>query len=318
MSSMRAIVIENEALVLRDRPMPEPGKGEVRVRIRATALNRADVLQRRGLYAAPPDAPADIPGLELAGDVDALGPGVTELAKGDRVYGIVSGGSYAEYVVVHARALAKMPADLDFVDGAAIPEAFITAYDAMVVQGHLSAGETVLIHAAGSGVGTAAIQIAKSIGAIPIGTARTQEKLDRAASLGLAKGLVPKDGKFADEMRCDVVLDLVGGSYVPESIRALRPKGRLICVGLVDGARSELDLAQLLHKRLSIKGTVLRARPLEEKIAAATVLAKNLTPLFESSVLKPIVAKVFPLEQAPQAHESMEKNEAFGKLVLSL
>ena len=315
---MRAIVIEKETLVLRERPAPEPGKGEVRVRIHATAINRADVLQRRGLYAAPPDAPSDIPGLELAGEVDALGPGVTELAVGDRVYGIVGGGSYAEQVVVHARALAKMPAHLDFVNAAAIPEAFITAYDSMVLQAGLTAGETVLIHAAGSGVGTAAIQIAKAIGAIPIGTARTQDKLDRAALLGLTKGLVPKDGKFADEMKCDVVLDLVGGSYVAESIRALRLKGRLVCVGLVGGAKSDLDLAQLLHKRLTVRGTVLRARPLEEKIAAAQVLQKSLSPLFEAGALKPIVAEVFPLDQAPRAHERMENNDAFGKLVLSL
>ena len=315
---MRAIVIEKESLVLREVATPEPGKGEVRVRIRATAVNRADVLQRKGLYAAPPDAPADIPGLELAGEVDAVGPGVVDLAKGDRVFGIVSGGSYAEYVVVHARALAKMPAHLDFVEGAAVPEAFLTAYDAMVLQGRLSAGETVLIHAVGSGVGTAAVQIAKAIGARPIGTARTQSKLDRAKDLGLAQGLVPADGKFAKELPCDVVLDLVGGSYVMESVRALRPRGRLILVGLVGGAKAELELGLLLHKRITMIGTVLRARPLEEKIQSAQVLAKNLVPLFEGGMLRSIVDRILPLEKAAEAHAAMEQNEGFGKIVLEM
>src|SRR5580692_7256118 len=189
---MRAIVIREpggpEMLELRDVPTPEPSRGEVRVRVHATAVNRADLLQRAGAYPAPPGSPADIPGLELAGEVDAVGEGVTELALGDRVYGLVGGGAYAEQVVAHARTLARMPSGMSFVDAAAVPEAFLTAWDAMVDQARLGAGETVLIHAAASGVGTAALQIARTVGARTIGTARTAEKMQRLgeiAELGL-------------------------------------------------------------------------------------------------------------------------------------
>src|SRR5580693_5574114 len=197
---MRAIVIREpggpEVLELRDVPTPIPQRGEARVRIRATAVNRADLLQRMGAYPAPPDSPRDIPGLELAGEVDAVGEGVTAVKIGDRVFGLAGGGTYAEHVVVHARTLVRMPEALTFAEGAAIPEAFVTAYDAMVVQARLAAGETVLVHAAGSGVGTAAVQIARVIGATSIGTARSAAKLDRARPMGLVEGVVVEDGKF--------------------------------------------------------------------------------------------------------------------------
>jgi putative PIG3 family NAD(P)H quinone oxidoreductase len=330
---MRAIVISRfggpDVLELRDVPAPEPSAGQVRVRIRASAVNRADLLQRMGAYPPPRDAPPDIPGLEIAGEVEAVGPGVFELVPGDRVYGVVGGGAYAESVVVHARTLAKMPAGLDdFAKAAALPEAFVTAYDAMVSQGGLAAGDTLLVHAVGSGVGTAAVQIARAIGARSIGTARTAEKLEKARALGMSDGIVPetKDGAplFADRVKeltagrgADVTLELVGGAYVPESLASLAEKGRLVLVGLMAGTRADVDLALVLRRRLRVFGTVLRARPLEEKILAAQVLERNLGPLFASGACVPVVDRVFPLEKAAAAHEYVASNEGFGKVVLT-
>ncbi|HVJ90772.1 MAG TPA: NAD(P)H-quinone oxidoreductase [Labilithrix sp.] len=329
---MRAIVIDNANLELRDVPMPEPGPGQARVRVRACAVNRADVLQRRGLYPAPPDAPADIPGLEMAGEVDAVGSHVTDVRVGDRVYGIVSGGAYAEAVVVPARTLARIPdvqgKQLGFNEAAALPEAMITAYDAMVLQCGLAAGESVLIHAVGSGVGTAALQIARAIGARPIGTARSEDKLKRAEALGLGAGIhvaPTPDGapRFAARVReltegrgVDVVLDLVGGAYVPESLASLADRGRLVLVGLMAGARAEVDLGTILRRRLRVFGTVLRSRPLEEKIVAGQVLARHLSPLVAEGKLTPIVDRVLALEEAREAHSLMESNTTFGKIVL--
>jgi putative PIG3 family NAD(P)H quinone oxidoreductase len=329
---MRAIVITKpggpEVLELRDVPTPEPAPGQVRVRIRACAVNRADLLQRMGMYPPPADAPPDIPGLEIAGEVDAVGSGVVELAKGDRVFGVVGGGAYAEAVVVHARTLARIPDSLDFTSAAAVPEAFITAYDAMVLQGGLTAGEVVLVHAVGSGVGTAAVQIARAIGARSIGTARGESKLARARELGMNDGVVPGAGKsgpeFAVKVReatqgrgVDVVLELVGGTYVPESLASLAEKGRLVLVGLLAGTRADVDLGVVLRRRLRVFGTVLRARPLEEKILAAQVLGGRLAPLFASGALKPVIDRVLPLEKAGEAHASMADNEGFGKIVLT-
>src|SRR5689334_9275271 len=197
---MRAIAITKpggpDVLALVDRPLPEPSRGEVRVRVRATAINRADLLQRMGGYPAPADSPPDIPGLEIAGEVDALGEGVERLAIGDRVFGLVGGGGYAEAVVSHERALAKIPDELSFEDAAAVPEAFVTAHDAMVTQGELRSGEVVLVHAVGSGVGTAAVQLGRALGATVVGTARTQDKLDRAKELGMDVGVIPDGSRF--------------------------------------------------------------------------------------------------------------------------
>ena len=330
---MRAIVITKpggpEVLELRDVAVPEPAPGQVRVRIRACAVNRADLMQRMGMYPPPADAPQDIPGLEIAGEVDAVGVGVLELAKGDRVFGVVGGGAYAEAVVVHARTLARIPDSLDFTQAAAVPEAFVTAYDAMVVQGGLTAGEVVLVHAVGSGVGTAAVQIAHAIGARSIGTARSESKLARAHALGMNEGVVPGKGsggpEFAARVRelagprgVDLVLELVGGTYVPESLASLSERGRLVLVGLLAGTRADLDLAVVLRRRLHVIGTVLRSRPLEEKILAAQLLDRRLAPLFASGALKPVIDRVLPLEKAAEAHASMAENEGFGKLVLTI
>jgi putative PIG3 family NAD(P)H quinone oxidoreductase len=326
---MKAIVISRfggpEVLELRDVPTPAPGRGELRVRVRAAGVNRADLLQRLGGYPAPPDAPPDIPGLEFAGEVDAVGEGVPERAVGDRVFGLCGGGAYAEALVVPARAVASIPDRLSFTEAAAVPEAFITAWDAMVVQAHLCAGETVLVHAAGSGVGTAAIQIACAVGARPIGTARTPEKLQRARALGLETA-IPVDGAaFAPAVMAatggrgaDVVLDLVGGPYLAEDLVCVAPRGRIVLVGLMAGAHAELDLARVLRQRVQITGTVLRARPLEEKIAAVQHLARHLAPLLARGALHPIIERALPLAQAAEAHAHVASNATFGKVVLSV
>jgi NADPH2:quinone reductase len=326
---MRAIVITTpggpEVLALRDVPSPVPQRGEARVRVRATAINRADLLQRMGAYPAPPDAPRDIPGLELAGEVDAIGELVTAVKVGDRVFGLAGGGTYAEQVTVPERTLVRIPEGLSFNEAAAIPEAFVTAYDAMVTQAKLAAGETVLIHAAGSGVGTAAVQIARAIGAFSIGTARTAAKLDRARPMGLGDVVVVENGKFAEHVNritngrgVDVVVDLVGGAYVAEELACVAPRGRIVVVGLLAGARADVDLGVLMRKRIEMRGTMLRSRPLEEKILAANALARNLAPLFATRVLEPVIDKVFPLAKAGDAHAYVASNEGFGKVVLEV
>jgi putative PIG3 family NAD(P)H quinone oxidoreductase len=328
---MRAIVITKsggpDVLALVEKPAPEPSRGEVRVRVRGTAVNRADLLQRMGMYPAPADSPADIPGLEIAGEVDAVGPGVERLRTGDRVFGLVGGGGYAEQIVSHERALAKIPDGMSFEDAAAVPEAFITAHDAIVTQAGLTSGETLLVHAAGSGVGTAAIQLGRALGARVIGTARTQDKLDRAKALGLDVGIVPtaaSDGpRFADAVRAvcpdgvAVTLELIGGAYFAEDLRCASTLGRVVLVGLMAGAKTEVELGLILRKRLRLYGTVLRARPLEEKIAAVRAFEAQVVPLLARGLVKPIVDCVMPLADAAKAHERMASNAGFGKIVLT-
>lgn len=326
---MRAAVIEQpggpEVFKIQERPVPTPGHGEVRVKVKAVGVNRADVLQRMGRYPAPPDVPADIPGLEFSGEIDEVGKDAGAWKRGDRVFGLAGGGTYAEFVVVHHRAVAPAPNHLTFVEAAAIPEVFITAYDALVSQCGLMSGEKLLIHAVGSGVGVAAVQIAKALSAVSIGSARTEDKIEQAKKYGLHSGVVPHNGLFADEVLTrtdgngvDVILDLVGGSYVAEDIKCLSQKGRIIVVGLVAGNKCELDLGLLLRKRIVVRGTTLRARPLEEKIQVTQLLSRNISPLFESNIFSPVVDKVFPLEKVGDAHRYMEDNLNFGKIVLEV
>jgi NADPH:quinone reductase-like Zn-dependent oxidoreductase len=225
-------------------------------------------------------------------------------------------------VVVHGRTVARIPAALSFTEAAAVPEAFITAWDAAVTQAGLSAGETVLIHAAGSGVGTAAVQIARAIGARSIGTARTAEKLERTRALGLDHGVLAGDGRFAGAVSAigapDVILELVGGDYLAEDLRCVAPRGRIVLISTMAGARAELDLGAILRLRLVVRGTVLRARPLEEKIAVTQAFARHLVPLFERGVLRPVVDRVLPLGAAAEAHAYLASNAGFGKVVLEV
>ncbi|HTL37417.1 MAG TPA: NAD(P)H-quinone oxidoreductase [Kofleriaceae bacterium] len=324
---MRAIAISKpggpDVLTLVERESPQPSRGEVRVRVRGTAVNRADLLQRMGAYPAPPDAPPDIPGLEIAGEVNAVGPGVERLKVGDRVFGLVGGGGYAEEIVSHERALALIPEGMRFEDAAAVPEAYCTAHDAIVTQAQIKSGEVLLVHAVGSGVGTAAVQLARALGATVIGTARTSDKLERAKELGMEFGIVAEGGTFADAARkvapdgVDVVLELVGGNYVAEDLRCIATLGRIVLVGLMAGTKGDLDLGLVLRKRARIFGTVLRARPLEEKIAAMRAFETQVVPLLARGACKPIVDCVMPLADAARAHERMQSNAGFGKIVLT-
>jgi putative PIG3 family NAD(P)H quinone oxidoreductase len=326
---MKAVVIARpggpEVLEIREVERPEPGTGEVLVRVHATALNRADLMQREGRYPAPPGAPADIPGMEFAGDVAALGPGTREWNEGDPVFGITGGGAYAEYVVVHERTVAAIPASLDWTGAAAVPEAFITAHDALVTQAGVRTSERVLIHAIGSGVGLAAAQLARAVGAIPFGTSRTQDKIDRARDFGLEDGvalggdlkqLVESVSQWTDGRGIDIVLDLVGGAYVQAGVEALALRGRLILIGTVAGAQTPLDVRRVLTRRLTIRGTMLRARPLEEKILATRAFASEVIPLLARDVVVPVIDSVFALPEIAEAHRHLESNATFGKVVV--
>ena len=324
---MKAVVITkpggSEVLEIQERPRPEPGYDQIRVRVRASALNRADVSQRRGNYPAPAGAPADISGIEYAGEVDALGSGAALWKTGERVMGIVGGGGHAEYVCVHEREVLHAPRKLSWEDAAAIPEVFLTAYDALFNRLHVGLGETLLIHAVGSGVGTAALQVARVVGARVVGTARSPEKLERAKLLGLDVAINAKDADWAALVEQAIgaeaihaILDLVGANYLSGNLRVIAPLGRIVVVGLSSGATAQFNMGVLLRKRLSMVGTVLRARPLEEKIALARDFDAKLVPLFEDNRLKPVVDRVFAFSEIRAAHDLMESNETFGKIVL--
>ncbi len=315
-----------EVIQWADTPDPAPARGEVLVRVRAAALNRADLLQRRGLYPPPPGTREDVPGLELAGEVVKAGEGVTAWKPGDRVMAIASGEAQAELAVVHERMLLRIPDGMSFEQAGAVPEAGITSHDALFTIGGLRPGWPVLVHAVGSGVSTAAVQIAKAAGATVIGTSRTAEKLERARGLGMDHGvLVGKDEpRFADEVRkltgrrgCPVVLDFVGAPYASENVAALAPGGRIVVIGTMGGPKATVELSALMRARGAIVGTVLRPRPIEEKIAATQSFARDVLPLLAAGKVKPVVDAVLPAGRAREAHERMEKNETFGKLVLA-
>jgi NADPH2:quinone reductase len=316
----------NEVIEIAEAAEPSPQRGEVLVRVRAAGLNRADLLQRAGLYPPPPGVRADIPGLEFAGEVLRVGEGVTAWRPGDRVMAIAGGEAQAELAVAHERMLMRIPDGLSFDAAGAIPEAFITAHDALFTQGGMRPGCPVLIHAAGSGVGTAAIQIARAAGAITIGTSRTEEKLERARTLGLDHGIVVPRGapafaarvrELTDGQGVPLILDFVGAAYTPENIAALAPQGCLVVIGAMGGVSAQLDLGALLHKRLHVVGTALRRRPLEEKIAATQRMAREVLPLVALGKVKPVVEEAFGLERARDAYARLERNESFGKLVLT-
>jgi putative PIG3 family NAD(P)H quinone oxidoreductase len=312
-------------LELQERPTPEPGPGEILVRVHASALNRADLLQRQGHYPAPPGAPADIPGMEYAGEVAALGSSVHEWREGDRVFGIVGGGSYAEYLVTDAKAAARVPARLSWVDAGAVPEAFITAHDALVTQAGMTADESVLIHAVGSGVGLASTQVARAWRATPYGTARSPDKIAGAKSLGLEDGvrvgedvdvIVDAVERWTSGRGIAITMDLVGGPYLGASIRAASLRGRIMLVGTVAGRVGTVPIGMILGKRLTLRGTVLRARSIDEKRGVMAAFARDVVPLLESGDLRPTIDSVFDLADVRQAHERLESNATFGKVVL--
>jgi putative PIG3 family NAD(P)H quinone oxidoreductase len=291
--------------------------------VRASALNRADILQREGNYPVPPGAPADIIGMEYAGEVDALGAGTSLWKVGDRVMGIVGGGGHAEFLCVHEREAIPTPKAMTWEDAAAIPEAFLTAYDALFNRLDLGTGETLLIHAVASGVGTAALQVARVAGAKVIGTARSAEKLERAKQLGLDVAIDASRGDWAAQLegavgadRVHAIMDLVGGNYLDGNLRVAALRGRIVVVGLTAGAAAQFNMGVLLRKRLTMVGTMLRSRPLEEKALLAREFTERAVPLFNAGRLKPVVDRVLSFDDIRAAHELMQSNATFGKIVL--
>lgn len=324
---MKAVYIKEfggiENLEIREVENPEKPQGtEVIVEVAAAGLNRADILQRKGLYPAPKGYPERIPGLEFAGEVVDLGEKVTNFAVGERVFGITAGGAQAEFLSIDESLLVKIPNNLSFAQAAAVPEAFITAHDAIFTQGNLQTGETLLIHAVGSGVGLAALQLAKTVGAVVFGTSRTFEKLEKCKKFGLDEAIVVDENPdFAEVIKSngagvDVILDLVGGAYFAANLESLNLKGRLILVGLTGGAKAEFNLGLALSKRLHIFGTVLRSRSLEEKAEATAKFAEEVVPLLENGVVRPNLEGVYKVEDVQKAHQYLESNASFGKVVL--
>lgn len=327
-SPVRAVIITGpggpDVLRIEERPDPAPARGQVRVRVRAFGINRADLLQRRGGYPAPPGWPEDIPGLECAGEIEAIGEDVTGWTPGERVMGIAGGGAYAEHVVVPAAHLLSIPRHLSYPDAAAVPEAFVTAHDALERLGVL-ADEWVLVHAIGSGVGTAALQLIGVRGARCIGTSRTPEKLARAESLGMAAGI---NTRGEPDLRAAVAriaeggvhaaVDLIGGEHFPATLASLRRRGRLVLVGLTAGRQVEVDLAVILRNRLRIEGTVLRSRSDAEKAAVVRSVREQVLPHFAEGRLRPMVDRVFRFDEVADAHRVMEENANFGKLVVAV
>lgn len=300
-------------------PKPAVAPGQVRVRVRAAALNRADLMQRRGRYPAPPGWPSEIPGLEFAGEVEAVyRDDVTRWSPGDQVMGLVGGGGQAEYVVVGEDELIPVPEGLALEDAAAIPESFLTAYDALVVRARLREGERLLIHAVGSGLGTAAAQIARRAGATVLGTSRSPGKLARATVFGVDIGIDTSAGGFRAAARepVDVILDVLGGEALADNLALLAPRGRLLLLGLLTGGVADVDLGLILRKRIEVIGTVMRPRGAVERAGLAREFSDVMVPLFEHGVLKPVVDRILPMAEIRAAHASLEANETFGKIVM--
>lgn len=323
---MKAVVLRSyggpEVLSIEEVDAPAVGAEEIRVSVAATALNRADLLQRMGLYPNPHPQGPEIPGLEFSGTVTETGERVTQWVVGDRVMGIVSGGAYAEELVVHERQAMRVPGNIGLVEAAAIPEVFITAWDALVVQGGLTSGRWALVHAGASGVGTAAIQICRAIGARVIVTCsagKVQSCLDLGAHVAVDYG----SQDFVDAVRgatggagVDVVLDVIGGDYVERNVASLAAKGRIIQVGVMAGKPVPFNVGALLAKRATITGTVLRARPVEEKIAVTQRFAAEMLPLFSSGQLAPVIDSIYGMQDIAGAHGHMASNANVGKILV--
>jgi NADPH2:quinone reductase len=329
---MKAVTIVSfggvEGLEIREvADAPRATLDRVRVRVHAAALNRADILQRLGRYPAPPGYPQDIPGMEFAGEVSEVGEEVRTWKTGDRVFGIIGGGGQAEYVTVPENILTPIPPNLDWAQAAAVPEVFMTAHDALFTQCGLQMGERVLIHAAGSGVGTAASQLVRAAGATAYGTSRTADKLEKAKEFGLTESFVASGDpmeiaeavkRWTNGSGVEVVLDLVGAAYLKANLESLATKGRLIFVGTTAGAKAEIDYSVVMGKRLRIMGTSLRTRSLEEKATATRFFARHVVPLLASGTVRPVIDKIFKMKEVRAAHLRLESNESFGKVVLMM
>ncbi|WP_313472321.1 NAD(P)H-quinone oxidoreductase [Brevundimonas sp.] len=323
---MRVIKIEGgkgpaEALRLAERPLPEPAPGEIRIHVRAAGVNRPDIVQRLGLYPAPPGA-SDILGLEVAGEVDAVGDGVTRWRVGDRVCALLGGGGYADCAVVDARHVLPVPTDLDFVQAAALPETAFTVFANVFEGGGLKAGETLLIHGATSGIGVMAIQMAKAAGARVIATSRGAAKTEAARALGADVSLDATDGDLLAAIKAaggaDVVLDMVGAAYAELNLNALKPGGRWVVIATLTGALAQIDLMRVMLKRIVLTGSTLRSRPADEKARLAAAVEQTVWPWVASGHVSAQVAATFPLAQAAAAHQRLEAGDHVGKIVLTL
>ena len=311
---MRAVTIQDEQLVVDDRPDPDPGTGELLVRVRAAGLNGADMLQRRGGYPAPPGSPEDIPGLELAGEVVGLGDGARRFAEGDRVMAIVGGGGQAELAVLHERAAMPVPEDMEWPQAGGLPEVFTTAHDALFSQAGLRPGEHLLVHGGGGGVGTAAVQLGRAAGARVTATVRREELRGGVENLG-ARAIAPEG--FEDEGPFDVILELVGASNLARNLDALAPGGRISVIGVGGtGPKAEINLVAVMQKRARIHGSTLRARPLEQKAEAMRRVEKEVLPNFANGTLTVPVAETFELDRAEEAYTRFESGGKLGKIVL--
>jgi putative PIG3 family NAD(P)H quinone oxidoreductase len=312
---MRAATIRDGRVQVEEHPDPEAGAGEILVRVRAAGINGADLHQRRGGYPAPPGAPQDIPGLEFAGEVVGRGPGADRFAEGDRVMAIVAGGGQAELAVVHERVAMLVPDGQDWPQAGGIPEVFTTAHDALFTQAGLVTGERLLVHGGAGGVGTAAIQLGHVAGARVTATVRNEELRDAVAELGAE--VISPDG-FAEHGPFDVILELVGALNLSDNLSALATGGRVTVIGVGAGAKGELNLLALMGKRASIRGSMLRPRPLEEKAAAVRGVERHVLPHFETGRLRVPVAATFPLDHVHEAYDRFEVGGKLGKIILTM
>jgi putative PIG3 family NAD(P)H quinone oxidoreductase len=325
---MRAVVLSGhggpEVLTFADIATPQIGPEEVLVQVRATSLNRADLLQRMGFYPDPFPSEHEVPGMEFSGRVQAAGARVRAWKVGDEVMGIVSGGAYAEQLVVHERQAMRIPRGVSLADAAAIPEVFITAWDALVLQGGLTSGRWALVHAGASGVGTAAVQICKAIGAHVIATC-SASKIEAVKALGADVVVDYTSADFVDAVKTatggrgvDVVLCVIGGDYLDRNVASLAHKGHIVQVGVMGGGNMSFNLAGLMPKRAKLSGTVLRARPIEEKIAISQRFSAEIIPLFESGKIRPVIDCRYPFSDIARAHEHMTANANTGKIVIDI
>lgn len=312
---MLAATISDGTVAVVEHPDPEPGHGELLVRVRAAGLNGADMLQLRGRYPAPPGSPADIPGLELAGEVAALGPGATRFATGDRVMAIVGGGGQAELAVVHERAVMPVPDALEWPHAGAFPEVFTTAHDALLTQARLGPGERLLVHGAAGGVGTAAVQLGRAAGARVLATVRDEQLRARVEELG-ATAIAPAD--FDQRGPFDVIIELVGAPNMAGNLASLATRGRIVVIGVGAGAKAELSLHALMGARGSIHASTLRARPLEDKADAMRRVERHVLPLVDSGLVHVPIDETFSLDRVAQAYERFAAGGKFGKVVLSV
>lgn len=327
-ATMRAIGISRpggpEVLTPTTRPLPVPGPNEILIRVAAAGVNRPDALQRAGAYDPPPGA-SDLPGLEAAGTIAAIGPGVTAWVPGDRVTALLPGGGYADYAVTHEDHALPVPARLSLPEAAALCETFFTVWSNVFERGQLQAGETFLVHGGTSGIGTTAIQLAALRGARVLATAGSPEKCAACVDLGAERGIDYRHEDFVAVAReltggrgVDLILDMVGGTYLARDIRALAPEGRLVMIAHLTGAKAELNFAQVMVKRLTITGSTLRPQSIEAKARIAAALRREVWPHLESGRLRPVMDRIFPLEEAAAAHARMESSAHIGKIVLAV